>query len=171
MMQWLGAHRPTLRVRCPAVCHLRGGPHHRGPQAPSRGVMSGMRPPVLARVVLTTVPHGSTQLMVFFFTLFSHTHASCQLSISLCNSHPWLFSYTVADLRLFHSLSIQTRRCSRILSHFCSSFTHTAFSHAAVLAYDRIFAALSLSIPAHRCSRIRSHFRSLAAFSYAAVLA
>ena len=55
---------------------------------------------------------------------------------------------------------IQTCHCSRIQSH-CHSFSAlTAFTHAAILAYDRVFAVfLSLSIHTRRCSRIRSHFR------------
>ena len=54
-----------------------------------------------------------------------------------------LFTHKEAFSLTFLSLSILTRRCSDIQSHFHSYFTPLAFLHTAVLAHNRIFPAFS----------------------------
>ena len=126
--------------------------------------------------------------------LFSHAVALSQLISRFQHSNTPLFKHMDAFTQLFHTLSIHTRHCSRTCSHFRSS---TAFSHAAVLASERIFASFALSLHSHTppltpfftydrilaafalsiltrcCYRIGSHFRSFfthSAFPHATVL-
>ena len=89
--------------------------------------------------------HGScgmqtTAVRDVFLTRFSDGHASCAACTSHINPHSPLFSHAVVLSQVFHSPSIQTRRC-RIDSRLAHRFlTHFAFTHTAVLANDRIFA-------------------------------
>ena len=90
------------------------------------------------------------------FRIQSHFGIFCSLRILTRRAYPPVLAYGC----ILASFSILTRRYSRVRSHFHSLFTPSAFTHAAVLAYDRIFAGFcSLCILTPRCSRIWSHFR------------
>ena len=108
---------------------------------------------------------------------FSDMFASCAGFTSHINPPSPFFSHTVILSHVFHSPSIQTRRCPIHSRHSHSFLTPFAFTHAAFLAEDRIALTphiiasrlhmivfspplFSLRIHTHCCSRIRSYFHS-----------
>ena len=116
----------------------------------------------MKHLVLTTVRTAICAVRDIFLTRFSDRHPSCASFSCLITLPSSLFSHVVVLAQNFRSPSIHTRRCL-IFSRLSVSFlTPFAFTHAAVLANDRIFAQ-----PPHSCMPVKND-RLFAAFIHSA---
>ena len=117
-------------------------------------------------VRIATVRHGSPNrhgscgkqtaaVRDIISTRFSDMHASCSAFTSHINPPSPLFSHAVVLSQVFHPPRVQTRRCPIHSRHSHSFLTLFAFTHAAVLASDRIFTAFSP--PPHSGALLFSH--------------
>ena len=120
----------SLGVRTATVDH--GSPNHR--------ISCGKQTAVVRDIILNR---------------FSEMDASCAALTSHINPPSSSSSYAVMFSQGFHAPRVQTRRCPIHSWHSHSFLTPFAFTHATVLASDRIFTAFSpLS---HSCALLVSH--------------
>ena len=122
-------------------------------------------------IVAYSVDHGSARFVISFHTVFRRPRILSAFHRPLHSGTP-LPSHTVAFSLLLLSHSILACRCSCIWPNFYCFCSLSAFSHAAVHAYDRIFAASAQHSRPPRFSRtVTFSLLLLSAFSPAAVYA